>query len=156
MIHLKNRHVYGSRIQKRVFLYSKWGLTYNKELVGLCLCSSWEGNVKSLEFPEWWKLSVSHSVVSNSLRPHRLYPSRLLFPWGFPGKNAGVGCHFLLQEIFLTQRLSKVSCIAGGFFTVWTTREAPNDRRIIIHGGSLYHIGVHTKETTQDGGQSCD
>ena len=24
-------------------------------------------------------------------------------PWDFPGKNTGVGCHFLLQEIFLTQ-----------------------------------------------------
>ena len=29
--------------------------------------------------------------------------SRLLCPWNFPGKSAGVGCHFLLQEIFLTQ-----------------------------------------------------
>ena len=27
-----------------------------------------------------------------------------LRPWDFPGKNIGVGCHFLLQEIFLTQR----------------------------------------------------
>ena len=27
-------------------------------------------------------------------------------PWDFPGKNAGVGCHFFLQEIFLTQRLN--------------------------------------------------
>ena len=26
-----------------------------------------------------------------------------LCPWDFPGKNTGVGCHFLLQEIFLTQ-----------------------------------------------------
>ena len=33
----------------------------------------------------------------------RLYRSRLLCPWDFPGKNTGVGCHFLLQEIFLTQ-----------------------------------------------------
>ena len=27
-------------------------------------------------------------------------------PWGFPGKNIGVGCHFLLQRIFLTQGLN--------------------------------------------------
>ena len=27
----------------------------------------------------------------------------LLCPWDSPGKNTGVGCHFLLQEIFLTQ-----------------------------------------------------
>ena len=30
-------------------------------------------------------------------------PARLLCPWDFPGKNTGVGCHFLLQGIFLTQ-----------------------------------------------------
>ena len=32
--------------------------------------------------------------------------SRLLCPWNFPGKNTGVGCHFLLQGIFLTQGLN--------------------------------------------------
>ena len=33
----------------------------------------------------------------------RLQPTRLLRPWDFPGKSTGVGCHFLLQRIFLTQ-----------------------------------------------------
>ena len=42
-------------------------------------------------------------VVSNSLGPHGLEPTRLLCPWDSPGKNIGVGCHFLLQGIFLTQ-----------------------------------------------------
>ena len=37
------------------------------------------------------------SVVSDSVRPHRWQPTRLLCPWDFPGKNTGVGCHFLLQ-----------------------------------------------------------
>ena len=32
-----------------------------------------------------------------------LEPARLLCPWDCPGKNTGVGCHFLLQGIFLTQ-----------------------------------------------------
>ena len=32
----------------------------------------------------------------------RLQPARLLCPWDFPGKNTGVGCHFLLQGIFPT------------------------------------------------------
>ena len=31
------------------------------------------------------------------MRPHRRQPTRLLCPWGSPGKNSGVGCHFLLQ-----------------------------------------------------------
>ena len=48
----------------------------------------------------------SRSVVSDSLWPHRLQPARLLCPWNFPGKNTGVGCHFLLQGIFLTQGLN--------------------------------------------------
>ena len=30
-------------------------------------------------------------------------PTRLLCPWAFPGKNTGVGCHFLHQDIFLIQ-----------------------------------------------------
>ena len=40
---------------------------------------------------------LSHSVVSDSVRPHRRRPTRLPRPWGSPGKNIGVGCHFLLQ-----------------------------------------------------------
>ena len=43
------------------------------------------------------------AVVSDSLRPHRLQPTRLLCPWDFPGNSTGVGCHFLLQRIFPTQ-----------------------------------------------------
>ena len=35
--------------------------------------------------------------MSDSVRPHRRQPARLLCPWDSPGKNTGVGCHFLLQ-----------------------------------------------------------
>ena len=35
-----------------------------------------------------------------------LWLTRLLCPWNFPGKNTEVGCHFLLQGIFLTQGLN--------------------------------------------------
>ena len=37
------------------------------------------------------------SVVSDSVWPHRRQPSRPPRPWDSPGKNTGVGCHFLLQ-----------------------------------------------------------
>ena len=37
------------------------------------------------------------------LQPHRLWPSRFLCSWDFPGKNTEVCCHFLLKGIFLTQ-----------------------------------------------------
>ena len=39
----------------------------------------------------------STSVVSDSVRPHRRQPTRLHRPWDSPGKNTGVGCHFLLH-----------------------------------------------------------
>ena len=35
--------------------------------------------------------------MSDSVRPHRQQPIRLPRPWDSPGKNTGVGCHFLLQ-----------------------------------------------------------
>ena len=44
------------------------------------------------------------AVVAKScltlLQPHGLKPTRLLCPGDFPGKNTGVGCHFLLQRVF--------------------------------------------------------
>ena len=47
-----------------------------------------------------WKYneSESHSVMSDSLRPHGLYS-----PWNSPGQNTGVGSHSFLQGIFPTQ-----------------------------------------------------
>ena len=65
------------------------------------------------------------SVVSDSVRPHGLQPTRLLCPWSSPGKNTGLGCHYLLQGIFPTQG-SKLSLLpstelAGAFFTTSTT-----------------------------------
>ena len=35
--------------------------------------------------------------MSDSVRPHRRKPTRFPHPWDSPGKNTGVGCHFLLQ-----------------------------------------------------------
>ena len=43
---------------------------------------------------------------ADSLWPHGPQPARLLSPWDFPGKNTGVGCHYLLQGVFPTQRLN--------------------------------------------------
>ena len=54
-----------------------------------------------LSFDRRWKWKWSHSVVSDSMDCS--LPGSFL-PWDFPGKNTGVGCCFLLQGIFLTQR----------------------------------------------------
>ena len=62
----------------------------------------WYSSTCSVVFSPWkW----SRSVMSDSLRPHGL-PIRLLRPWDFLGKSAGVDCHFLLQGIFPTQELN--------------------------------------------------
>ena len=49
---------------------------------------------------EYWSgvpLPSVASIVSDSVRPHRRQPNRLLCLWDSPGKSTGVGCHFLLQ-----------------------------------------------------------
>ena len=45
--------------------------------------------------------------MPNSVRPHKQQPTGLPRPWDSPGKNAGVGCHFLLQ-CMKVQRESEV------------------------------------------------
>ena len=45
----------------------------------------------------------SFCCLAAKLCPTLLQPARLLCPWAFPGKNTGVGCHVLLQGMFLTQ-----------------------------------------------------
>ena len=76
----------------------------------------------------WILYQLSHqgscSVASNSLWWHGLQTPRLLCPWNSPGKNVRMGCHFFLQEIFPTRDRTQVSCIVGGFFTIWATKEA--------------------------------
>ena len=47
--------------------------------------------------------SVHRSIMSSSLWPHGLGPSRCLCPWNFPGKNTEVGYHSLHQGIFPTK-----------------------------------------------------
>ena len=58
-------------------------------------------------FLHLWR-GLSLPLVAKScatlLRSCGLEPARILCPWDFPGKDSGVGCHFLLQGIFLTQQ----------------------------------------------------
>ena len=48
---------------------------------------------------------------------HGQHPAMLLCLWDFPARITGVGCHFLLQGVFLTQELNPRILHAGGFFT---------------------------------------
>ena len=55
--------------------------------------------------------------MSDSVQPHRRQPTRLPHPWDSPGKNTGVGCHFLLQCMKVKVKLlSRVQL----FTTPWT------------------------------------
>ena len=51
-------------------------------------------------------MNKSGSAVSDSLQLHGLWPARLLCPRDSPDKNTGMGCHYFLQRIFLTQELN--------------------------------------------------
>ena len=70
----------------------------------------------SVPIPE----NESRSVLSDSLRPPRLYS-----PWNSPGQNTRVGSLSLLQWIFLTQELNQGLLHCSGFFTNLAIREAP-------------------------------
>ena len=70
------------------------------------LLDNWNSSI--VLFRSFWLLPLLDSrllvyillcrmIVSNSVWPHRLQPTRLRCPWDSPGKNTGVGCHFLLQ-----------------------------------------------------------
>ena len=66
--------------------------------------------------------------MSDSVRPHRRQPTRLPRPWDSPGKNIGVGCHFLLQCMKVKSE-SEVASRIRLFATPWTAAyQAPWSR----------------------------
>ena len=90
-------------------------------------------NHSSHKFLKW---SISHSVMSNFLRPHGLQPTRLPYPQSSPSKKPGGGCRFLLQGIFPTQRSNLGLPHCRQFRYIWATREwAPGD--MLINGASV-------------------
>ena len=76
---------------------------------------------------EKWKWS--HSVVSDSSRPHGLQSTRLLHPWDFLGKSTGVGCHRRLRKCSLgiSNFLEEISIFAillfSSIFLHWSLRK---------------------------------
>ena len=65
------------------------------------------------------------SVVSDSVGPHRRQPTRLPCPWDSPGKNTGVGFHFLLQCMKVKSKMKSLSHVRL-LATPWTAdHQAP-------------------------------
>ena len=63
--------------------------------------------------------------MSDSVRPHRQQPIRLPHPWDSPGKNTGMGCHFLLQHMNVKSE-SEVAQPCQLLATSWTAaHQAP-------------------------------
>ena len=51
--------------------------------------------------PKFYAAAAAKSLQSClTLRPHRRQPTRLPRPWDSPGKNTGVGCHFLIHQFY--------------------------------------------------------
>ena len=61
----------------------------------------------------WLACSVT-SVVSDSQRPHGLWPARLLCPWDSPSRNTGVGCCFLLHHRLIGHEFEQTLGDSGG------------------------------------------
>ena len=57
--------------------------------------------------------------MSDPVRHHRWQPTRLPRPWDSPGKNTGVGCHFLLQRMKVKSE-SEVAQSCRLLATSWT------------------------------------
>ena len=88
-----------------IYIFSLWYYTYKYTYSYAYLYLDYERSE-----------SVSCSVMSDSLWPHALQPTRLLCPWDSLGKNTGVDSQSFLQGIFWTRDRTWVSCIAGRYF----------------------------------------
>ena len=64
------------------------------------------------------------------MRPHRQQPNRLPHPWDSPGKNTGVGCHFLLQ----CRKVKSVSEVAQSYLTLSDSKDCS------LPGSSIHGI----------------
>ena len=74
--------------------------------LGFSSQEQWSGLPFPSPMPESEKGKWSRSVMSDSLGPHGLQPTRLLCPWDFPDKSTGVGCHCLLHcRLVVRQKL---------------------------------------------------
>ena len=112
----------GKRKKMETSLYVNLLLHSHDNDLGLAACS------------EWWDGHCCCLVAKSRLTllwRRGLEPARLLCPWDFPGKNTGVGCHFLLQGDLPDPVIEPMSCLAGEFFTTEPLGK-PDGRHISI------------------------
>ena len=95
LINLKNNF-----IKKKKYPVLAWSFGW-QTLFSLHSLSMYSFKPRRQWFRWWWWFS--HYAMSDSCDPMDSSLPRLLCPWNSPGKDTGVGCHFLLQGIFPTQ-----------------------------------------------------
>ena len=104
--------------------------------------------------------------MSDSVRPHRREPTRLPHPWDSPGKNTGVGYHFLLQcmkvksESEVAQLCPTLSnpmdCrLPGSFIHGIFQARALEWGAIAFSTGACYNLIMSTKDGTHASMLSC-
>ena len=87
------------------------------------------------------------SVVSDSVRPHRWQPTGLPHPWDSPGKNIGVGCHFLLQ----CMKVKSESEVSQLCLTPWTAAyQAPPSMGFSRHNPYQNTNGIFYRTNTNN------
>ena len=98
------------------------------------------------------------SVVSDSVRPHRRQPTRLRRPWDSPGKNTGVGCHFLLQCMKGKVKVKSLSRVRPSVIPWTAARQAPPSlgfSRQERWSGLPFPSPVHERKSESEVAQSC-
>ena len=71
---------------------------------------------------------------------------RWLYPWNFPGKNTGEGCHFFLQGIFPRSPVSP----AGGFLYPWHHLGKPYELYIELDNESIIDLSLQGESREVD------
>ena len=99
-IYIQSHNILNKQSRSDFFLRKKKKKEKNLKKKDVCPFLLLE-NSRPLSVP--WELYYYYyyyiaSVVSDSVRPNRRQPTRLRHPWDSPGKNTGVGCHFLMKS----------------------------------------------------------
>ena len=70
--------------------------------------------------------------MSDFLPPYELQPARLPCPWDFPGKNNGVGCHFLIQGIFSNHGLNVFPTMVDSLSPSHPGKVSPSQTFVVV------------------------
>ena len=94
--------------------------------------------------------------MADSFRPHRLQLARLLCPWSYPGQNAGVGSHAIVQGIFPTQgsnqtQVSHIATPTPRHQPWWNQKEIKQTKNTTVNALKIkFHQNYSLKKAVQD------